>query len=45
MKNQNIIYFCKSHEKTIAIGYCPECQIHLCNKCQISHSDHLVFIK
>ena len=38
MKNQNIIYFCKSHEKTIAICYCPECQIYLCNKCENSHS-------
>ena len=37
----------KKHSEIIAINYCPECKIYLCNKCSNNHSDllenHLIY--
>ena len=37
----------KKHSELIAINYCPECKIYLCNKCSNNHSDllenHLIY--
>ncbi len=36
---ENIIKKCssKEHEKINAVSYCPECNIYICNKCEIIH--------
>ena len=28
----------KNHEESIAVNYCPECKIYMCNKCIKIHS-------
>ena len=37
----------KKHSELIAINYCPECKLYLCNKCSNNHSDllenHLIY--
>ena len=30
--------FTEEHKEIDAISYCPECRVHMCNKCENLHS-------
>ncbi len=38
MENE-IKWFSGEHKDIIAIKYCPECKIYMCNKCDKFHSE------
>ena len=39
METKNIKCFSKEHENIDSNCFCPKCEIYMCNKCKIIHSN------
>ena len=37
-ENYNLCSSTEHEKETIALSYCPKCDIYMCKKCEISHS-------